>query len=168
MSYAAGYPHELPRWYKWTRDEGSASAVEVWERQSAVAYVGRGGAHVAVGEYAVHFDGNGTLAFGGDAVEVASSFDDAAMRGRYVVNVSTAAHGVEIRLTYTDPSTPLHRIRVVRVGDEVRTRHVRRRRVPLLGGLFGPVVLRARRAAEREQHLRPQPRQPGRRELGLR
>lgn len=121
MTYSAGYPWELPRWYKWTSNAGGPNAVEVTEQQSAVAYIGWGGAHVEAGLYAVHYDGNGTLTFGGDAAEVAGTraHDASSMRGRYVFNVSSPSGGVEVRITYTDPSAPLHRLRIVRVRDEV-------------------------------------------------
>ena len=119
MTHSNGYPWSLPRWYKWTHNEGSANAIEVWERQSVVAYVGWGGAHVAAGDYAVHFDGNGTLSFGADAVKVSFSHDAGAMRGRYLVRVAQPSQGVEVRITSTDESAPLHRIRIVRVQDEL-------------------------------------------------
>ena len=113
MTFANGYPWHLPRWYRWN---------DRWERQSVVAYIGWGGGHVAPGQYAIHYDGNGTITVGGDATmaDVAGcSFDVAAMRGRCVFNVSSARDGVEVRITYTDPLMPLHRVRIYRVADEV-------------------------------------------------
>lgn len=112
MSYANGYPRKLPIKHKWN---------DVYQRHSTVAYVGRGGGHVAPGPYAVHFDGNGTLGFGGDATETAFAHDAVSMRGRYVINVSSPAQGVEVRILSTDPNAPLHRIRIVRLADEMHS-----------------------------------------------
>ena len=113
MSHANGYPVELPRWWRWQN---------TYEVQTAVAYIGWGGASVAAGIYAVHFDGNGTLSFGGDARLAAPlSYDPVARRGRYLFNVSAPTSGVSIRIMTTDPSAPLKNVRVIRVEDEVRS-----------------------------------------------
>ena len=101
MSHANGYPVELPRWWRWQN---------TYEVQTAVAYIGWGGASVAAGIYAVHFDGNGTLSFGGDARLAAPlSYDPVARRGRYLFNVSAPTSGVSIRIMTTDPSAPRSR-----------------------------------------------------------
>jgi hypothetical protein len=113
MTHANGYPVSLPRWWQYG---------DRWQYQTAVAYVGWGGAAVAAGHYAAHFDGNGTLSFGGDAVLVgALSFDPIAMRGRYLFNVTKPTRGVEVRIVMTDPHAPLENVRIFRVQDEVRS-----------------------------------------------
>ena len=113
MSHANGYPVSLPRWWLWQNS---------FEVQTAVAYIGWGGASVAAGQYAVHFNGNGTLSFGGDALLAAPlSYDPVAMRGRYLFNVSAPATGVSIRIMTTDPSAPLENVRILRVEDELRS-----------------------------------------------
>ena len=43
------------------------------------------------------------------------------MRGRCLFNVSAPSQGVEVRITYTDPESPLHHIRIYRVDDELTT-----------------------------------------------
>ena len=119
MSGPAGYPATLPGWYKWTNHQGTAEEEIVSVRQSVVAYVGKGGAHVQAGDYGVHFDGNGTIAFALDASAIAFTYDANTMRGRYLVRVAVPRQGIEVRVTSTDPQSPLHRIRIVRVADEV-------------------------------------------------
>eukprot|EP00965_Chrysotila_dentata_P107982 3566295-Pleurochrysis_carterae.AAC.3 len=80
FNLSTGYPLHLPRRVEYNAEQ----------RHSAVSYIGRGGAHLPSGLYAAHFDGNGSLSFGDDAREIGYDYDDAAQRGRYLLNITAS------------------------------------------------------------------------------
>jgi hypothetical protein len=63
------------------------------------------------GRYTLYYDGEGTISFDDNSATIVSQES-----GNMVVNVPSAANGIYLKLTYTNPMNPLHNIRLVTPG----------------------------------------------------
>jgi hypothetical protein len=65
------------------------------------------------GNYTLYYDGEGTISFDDSSATIVSQTS-----GKMVVNVPSATNGIYLKLTYTNPASPLHNIRLVTPGYE--------------------------------------------------